>query len=262
MTVPVCILRTDGTNCDAETAYAFATHAAAKAGGRPRLVHINELRASPKKLGDYPLLVIPGGFADGDHVAAGKVLAVELVTFLRDELEDFVSRGKLVMGICNGFQVLCRTGLLPFGRIGEMSLTLAPNDSGRFECRWVDLLVEGGHPIYTRGLEGWEISLMVAHGEGKFFADGSTLKRVEEEGLVALRYASGGKRSKGYPANPNGSLNSIAGICDPTGRVFGLMPHLERSVEIFQHPNWRRNTSIQPRGLPILRNAVSFAAEL
>ena len=159
----VCILQTDGTNCDRETAYAFM-----RAGGNPRLVHINQLRARSVRLADFQILAIPGGFSYGDDVASGKILALELTTFLSDELRAFVEAGKLVIGICNGFQVLVRTGLLPFRELGKMSATLTHNVSGRFQCEWVRMVVEQGSPcVFTRGMES-EISLQIAHGEGRF----------------------------------------------------------------------------------------------
>ncbi|MSR84843.1 phosphoribosylformylglycinamidine synthase I [Candidatus Uhrbacteria bacterium] len=244
----VCILQTDGTNCDRETAYAFM-----RAGGNPRLVHINQLRARSVRLADFQILAIPGGFSYGDDVASGKILALELTTFLSDELRAFVEAGKLVIGICNGFQVLVRTGLLPFRELGKMSATLTHNVSGRFQCEWVRMVVEQGSPcVFTRGMES-EISLQIAHGEGRFFASPETLVQIEERKLVALRYA---------PHNPNGSENAIAGVCDPSGRIFGLMPHPERFVDPLQHPNWRSRWMEPPHGLKIFQNAVAAARNL
>jgi phosphoribosylformylglycinamidine synthase len=250
----ICVLRADGTNCDAETAYAFD-----KAGGQAELVHVNELRTKARNLRDYQILAIPGGFSYGDDIASGKILAVELISYLRSEIEEFVGRSDtLVIGICNGFQVLVRTGLLPFRNMGNMQATLTANDSGRFECRWVSLLPElASNCVFTKNIEG-PIELQIAHGEGKFFTDDVTLGQIEANHLVALRYAEDYKIAQSYPANPNGSLNNIAGICDQTGRIFGLMPHPERFVELTQHPNWRRSTTAQPQGLQIFQNAISF----
>lgn len=248
----VCVLRTDGTNCDEETAYAFE-----KAGGQAVRVHVNQLRDGEVHLGDYQILVIPGGFSYGDDVASGKILAIELISYLRDELEEFVSRGKLVLGICNGFQVLVRTGLLPFRTTGRMQSSLVTNDSGHFECRWITMMVEASPCVFTRKLEG-ELSLPVAHGEGKFYAPPETLAAIEAQGLIALRYSEEGKATLRYPANPNGSLNGLAGICDPTGRIFGLMPHPERFVELQQYPNWRRKKNLKPNGLPIFESAIQY----
>lgn len=254
----VCILRTDGTNCDGETFYAFE-----KAGGKCRMVHVNQLRSGEEKLSSYHILALPGGFSYGDDIHSGKVLAVELTSLLKEQLQEFVDAGKPVLGICNGFQVLVRTGLLPERKIGEINATLMHNDSGKFECRWVNLLVEPGPCIFTRGMEGAVLSIQVAHGEGKFFTDGATLEKLDAAQQVVFRYCDGGGRpTADYPANPNGSLSAIAGICDKTGRVMGLMPHPERFVERTQHPNWRRGLTGEPHGLPIFTNAVRYAREM
>ncbi len=254
----VCILRTDGTNCDVETYYAFE-----KAGGSCEMVHVNHLRTGAKKLHDYQILAIPGGFTYGDYIHSGKILSVELASFLKDQLSKFVADGKPVIGICNGFQVLVRTGLLPRGELGKVSVTLMHNDSGRFECRWVHLLVEKSNCIFTRNMEGTLVQYQVAHEEGKFYTRKETLAEIENAGQVVFRYADPdtGKATGVYPLNPNGSLNSIAGICDRTGRVLGLMPHPERFVEKFHHPNWRRGGIGEPHGVPLFRNAVEYAAK-
>lgn len=251
----VCILRTDGTNCDAETFYAFE-----KAGGECALVHVNQLRNGAEKLSRYQILAIPGGFSYGDDVHSGKILSVELTSFLKEQLLEFVDQGKPVIGICNGFQVLVRTGLLPWGEPGSIRVTLMQNDSGRFECRWVNLRVEKTNCIFTRGMEGAIVQYQVAHGEGKFYTDEKTLQDMEQAGLVVFRYAdpATGERTQTYPHNPNGSLHAIAGICDRSGRVLGLMPHPERFVETYHHPNWRRSYIAEPHGVPLFRNAVAY----
>ncbi|OAT85506.1 phosphoribosylformylglycinamidine synthase I [Desulfotomaculum copahuensis] len=254
----VCVLRTDGTNCDRETARAFDL-----AGGAPQMVHVNQLRTGEEKLAAYQIMVIPGGFSYGDDVHSGKVLAVELTSFLKEQLQEFVTAGKPLLGICNGFQVLVRTGLLPGGRTDEISAALMANDSGRFECRWIELLVENNHCLFTRGLAGRVLSFQAAHGEGKFFAREDTLAAIEQAGQVVFRYAgAGGGPAGNYPDNPNGSLHAIAGICNPGGTVLGLMPHPERFVERTQHPNWRRGETGEPHGLAIFRNAVHYAREI
>lgn len=254
----VCILRTDGTNCDRETSYAFE-----RAGGECHMVHVNQLRSGEEKLANYHILALPGGFSYGDDVHSGKVLAVELTSFLKDQLQEFVDAGKPVLGICNGFQVLVRTGLLPSRKMSDIKVTLMHNDSGHFECRWVNLVVEKTPCIFTRGLENKVVSYQAAHGEGKFYADGSMLETIETGGQVVFRYCDlTGQRTLAYPANPNGSLNAIAGICDETGRVLGLMPHPERFVEKTQHPNWRRVGFDSPHGLPLFINAVNYAREM
>ncbi len=255
----VCILRTDGINCDEETFYAFE-----KAGGDCRYVHVNQLRRKEHTLSSFHVLVLPGGFSYGDDILSGKVLAVELISFLKEQLVSFVEAGKPVLGICNGFQVLVRTGLLPDLCPGSVRATLMFNDSGRFECRWVNLLVEKSSSIFTRGLEGRLLCIQAAHGEGKFFADTSTLDTIERQHQVVFRYAGqDGSPTLEYPANPNGSLNAIAGICDPSGLVMGMMPHPERYVEVTQHPNWRRFTGhVEPHGLAIFKNAVAYAKQM
>ncbi|KUK81303.1 MAG: Phosphoribosylformylglycinamidine synthase 1 [Pelotomaculum thermopropionicum] len=251
-----CVLRTDGINCDEETFYAFE-----KAGAACRMVHVNQLRSGEEKLSAYQILALPGGFSYGDDVHSGKILAVELTSFLRERLLEFVNDGKLVLGICNGFQVLVRTGLLPDRIPGEIKVTLMSNDSGHFECRWVNLVVEHNHCVFTRGMEGSVIDVQVAHGEGKFYTDPVTMQDIENRGQVVFRYAAAdGKPSMNYPDNPNGSLNAVAGICDSTGRIMGMMPHPERYVEKIQHPNWRRmlNADNTPDGLGIFQNAVAY----
>jgi len=255
----VCVLKTDGINCDRETLYAFDL-----AGGKSQLVHINELRSGERHLGSYEILVIPGGFSYGDDVASGKILAVELNSYLGDQINEFVQRRKgLVLGVCNGFQVLVRTGLLPFGTMGKMQTTLSHNDSGHFECRWINLKMERDHVcLFLKDVDGL-VSYQVAHGEGRFFAGQPELERLEAEKLVVFRYGDRlGKQTQEYPLNPNGSLNAIAGITDPSGRILGLMPHPERFIRKEQHPNWRRIPKGEPQGLQIFKGMVSYALQM
>lgn len=250
----VCILRTDGTNCDSETYYAFN-----KAGGACELVHINQLRWGEVKLADYQILVLPGGFSYGDDIRAGKILAIELISFLKEQLQEFWQAKKPILGICNGFQVLVCTGLLPAGKLGNINTALITNESGCFECRWIKLKIENNHCIFTKGLTGKTIHLPVAHGEGKFYTDTATLNNIETNGQVTFRYVDKNDRpTQVYPDNPNGSLNAIAGLCDSTGCVLGLMPHPERFTEIFHYPDWRRNTLEEPHGLSIFSNAIQY----
>ncbi len=257
MKPPVCIIRTEGTNCDQETAWAFQ-----KCGADPQLVHINQLRNGQKNLEDYAALVIPGGFSYGDDVHSGKILAVEMTSFLKDALQNFVASKKPILGICNGFQVLVRTGLLPYTEIGHITSTLMANDSGRFECRWIRMRVSG-NSIFTQGIEGEIVNYQVAHGEGKFFAPDTTLQHIEDKDQVVFRYVDqGDKPTQQYPANPNGSLNAIAGIADPSGLVLGLMPHPERFVEVSQHPNWRRGLKREPDGIAVFQNAVRYVRNM
>ncbi len=232
----VCILRCDGTNCDEELYYAFK-----KFGGSPQYVHINELRNKSKKLTNFQILALPGGFSYGDDVASGKILAVELISFLKDEILNYINKEGLVLGICNGFQTLIRTGLLPFNNLGKMSVTMAQNESGHFECRWIRLRSEKSKCVFLNKNAGGIGEFAINSGEGRFFSDPSTIKKVEDENLVIARYIDEkGKPTQIYPANPNGSLNAIAGVCDPTGRIIGMQPHPEKFVDFTQHPNWRR----------------------
>lgn len=255
----VLVLKTDGINCDSEMADAFQT-----AGARTRTTHINELRSREVNLGDYQILAIPGGFSYGDDVRSGKILALELTSYLADQINEFVQRRKgLVLGVCNGFQVLKGTGLVPLGTMGEMQATLSSNESGRFECRQINLKIETGSAwVVAEGMKG-PISLPVAHGEGKFFAPSQTLQKIEDKKLVVMRYINDfGKPTQEYPANPNGSLNAIAAICDPSGRIMGMMPHPERFVRKTQHPNWRRMLNLEPQGLQIFEKMIVYAKQM
>jgi len=249
----VCILKADGTNCDKETAYAFT-----QAGAAVNTVLINHLRSGYETLQNYQILVIPGGFSYGDDVASGKILTVELLSFLKEELEQFLLRDTLILGICNGFQVLVRMGLLPFKKLGSMDVTLSHNDSGNFECRWVKMVVEQTSCIFTQKLEGQEILLPVAHGEGKLYTSEETINQLEQERHIPLRYSFNGKTTQDYPHNPNGSLRAVAGLCDKSGRIFGLMPHPERFVMTYHYQDWRRQTCSSPHGTIFFQNAVNY----
>src|SRR3972149_11520831 len=253
----VCILRTDGTNCDEELFYAFE-----KFGGMSEYVHVNQLRNKSKKLSSFQILALPGGFAYGDDVASGKILAVELISFLKSQLQEYINKKGLILGVCNGFQVLVRTGLLPFGKLGKMDVTLAQNESGHFECRWVNLKIETSRCVFLDDHKRQVSQLAVNHGEGKFFADTKTIKKIEDENLVVFRYVDeDGKQTQLYPQNPNGSTNAIAGICDPTGRILGLMPHPEKFVDVTQHPNWRREKITKPHGAFIFEEMIRYAQQ-
>ncbi len=255
------ILRTAGTNCDVETVYAFEL-----AGAETERVHINRILQNPSLIDSYQLLALPGGFSYGDDIAAGKILANQIVNHLGDTLQRFVAAGKPVIGICNGFQVLVKTNLLPgplAGRAGQTS-TLAHNDSGRFTDRWVNLAPRHSKCVWTEGLSD-TLQLPIAHGEGKFIpADEGVRKALWANEQVALTYtrADGSPADESFPDNPNGSIDDIAGVCDPTGLVFGLMPHPERYVDALQHPAWTSQRSLPPEGsgLQIFRNAVRHAS--
>lgn len=252
--VKVIVLRTAGTNCDLETAYAFRRHLA-----EVDLVHINEVKAKKKRLSSYHILAIPGGFTYGDDVAAGRVLANELKFKIGNELRKFIEVGKLIIGICNGFQVLVKGGLLPDVEIDEQKATLILNDSGKFEDRWVYLkAAEESKCIWTNNIDRL-IYLPVAHAEGKFITDKDALEELKNNNQIVFQYVDKDSNLAGYPANPNGSLENIAGICDKTGRILGLMPHPERFLESYHHPHWQRlSKEKEGDGNLIFKNAVNY----
>jgi phosphoribosylformylglycinamidine synthase I len=256
-TVRVLILRAPGANCDAEAQFAFE-----QAGAVAERVHINRLRENPKLLGDYQILVIPGGFTYGDDVAAGKILANQLSCYLGNALRRFRDRERLILGICNGFQALLKSGLIvPPDDEGPIA-TLAHNASGKFEDRWIHLTVNPANCPFLSGIE--QLNLPVAHGEGRLVCRSSwQLQGLIQAGQAVLRYGvpaiSG--QSPAYPWNPNGSQGDIAGLCDVTGRVLGLMPHPERHVLPTQHPRWTRlGMASAGDGLALFQNAVRYFA--
>ena len=277
------IIHATGTNRDHDVARALEL-----AGASPEIVHINALRDGAASLLDFQIMTLPGGFSYGDDLGAGKLWAVALRARLGEDLEQFISQGRPVIGICNGFQALVKSGLLPaigtrrmksasssmqsnsasWGKVpppqagvgghastsvnSAQQATLTRNESGRFECRWVEL-APGGTNIWTDGLEE-NIYCPVAHGEGRFIAPADTLAEIEQQGLVALRYVG-----SGYPANPNGSVNGIAGISNPAGNVLGLMPHPENHIVPEQHPRRHRGPQ-SGLGLKLFENGVGRAA--
>jgi len=291
----VIVLRAAGTNCDLETAYAFKKHQA-----EVDLIHINELKSKKRKLSSYHILAIPGGFTYGDDVAAGRILANELRFNLKEDLAKFIQDGKLIIGICNGFQVLVKAGLLPDCESLKQKATLTLNDSGKFEDRWVYLkkpeTPEGqaygagrnqkppkdkptgqaedsdrresraesrGNQkpdscVWTKDINEI-IYLPVAHAEGKFITDKDTLEELKENNQIIFQYVDKEGKLERYPYNPNGSVENIAGICDKTGRILGLMPHPERSIMSYHHPHWQKNQDIKEGdGKLIFKNAVSY----
>jgi phosphoribosylformylglycinamidine synthase len=224
------------------------------------LVHVNRLLERPQVIAEYQLMAIPGGFSYGDDIAAGRILANQMKHHLGEALARFIEAGKPIIGICNGFQVLVRTDLLPGaigGREGQ-TCTLAHNEGGRFIDRWVHLSGAGSRCIWTEGVG--HIELPIAHGEGKFVARDEEVRRGLREGrMIALVYARADGTAAGgeEPWNPNGSVDDIAGVCDASGLVFGLMPHPERFVDSIQHPAWTsRPAGGEGEGLRIFRNAV------
>ena len=257
MAPKVLVLRTAGTNCDYETEYAFQL-----AGAETGLIHINQLIAGRTNLNGNHILAIPGGFSYGDDVAAGILLANEIKHKLGNLLRDFVDSGKLIIGICNGFQVLVRAGLLPRlkSQIAQEA-TLAMNTSAKFECRWVHLETQETPCAFTHGLKR-RVYLPVAHAEGRFTAPSQILDQLESNRQVVFRYVSPDGGSPPYPDNPNGSDLQIAGICDPTGRIFGMMPHPERFLTRFNHPRWTRESLPEKGdGFDIFQNAVAFVQQ-
>lgn len=233
MTVRAMVLAAPGVNCDRET-----MEAARLAGAETELVHLNQLLKGNRRLDDFGMLILAGGFSYGDHLGAGAVLATTLRYRLLDDLYDFVDAGRPVLGICNGFQVLARLGLL-----GDVSL--APNVSGHFICRWVPLRVERSPCIFLRGLH--HLDLPIAHAQGRVVVE----EHWEATVLAPLRYQQ----------NPNGSVADIAGVCNDRGTILGLMPHPERYASPFQHPVWRRQEGSEPAGLALFRNAVEYVKE-
>jgi phosphoribosylformylglycinamidine synthase I len=286
----VLVITGDGLNCERETAHAFRL-----AGADPELVHIADVLSGERSLEEYQILALIGGFSNGDHLGAGTVQAVRFRHRLREPLERFVAAGRPVIGICNGFQTLVKMGILPHcaskaepncaskakpdcaskaepgrgerarGTAWEREATIMPNDSGRFEDRWVHLAVDPGSPcLWTRGLR--RLYLPVRHGEGKFVTrDAGLLRELRRSRQIVLRYADGrGRPTLRYPANPNGSEEAVAGVCDPSGLVFGLMPHPEAYHSPFNHPAWTRDAALgrplpkEGQGVALFRNAVRF----
>ena len=244
----VCVLKTDGINCDMEMAYAFET-----ANASAEIVHVNQLRDKTRGLSEFQALAIPGGFSYGDDVASGKILANELTSLLYDQLSEFADKGKPILGVCNGFQVLVRTGLLPVRNVKEQSVTLSQNESGRFECRWVDInLGKSACKFIDSDNSETEIPMQIAHGEGRFFAKSDALGSLQDNKQVVFRYADGN--------NPNGSVDDIAGICDKTGLILGMMPHPERSVAAF-HPDRSRTDLARSTANALFNNIVQFTKE-
>lgn len=263
-------MRAPGTNCDAETAHAFKL-----AGAATERWHINRVLEEPRRLGDFQVLCIPGGFSYGDDIAAGRILGNQMQHHLAKVLAEFREAGKLIIGICNGFQVLLKTNLLAAADAHGPTATLTLNDSGHFEARWVTLEVAPGNCVFLQGIERME--LPVAHGEGKFMtSDARVFEHMEAAGRMVMRYAVGTGADHPqrmvpaprlaavdtvvpYPANPNGAMGDVAGICDETGRVFGLMPHPERFVDWTQHLRWTREPAREVGdGLRVFQNAVRY----
>jgi phosphoribosylformylglycinamidine synthase len=255
--VRAIVLRSAGTNCDGETVRALE-----RAGSAVELVHLNALAADPARLADAEILVIPGGFSYGDYIAAGRVFGLEIKKRLLAPIERHVERGGLVLGVCNGFQILVELGLFEGtqARPAERSIALTDNASSRFECRWIHLRAERSACDWLE--PGTCMPAPVAHAEGRFVTrDPEALERLRANGQIALVYADAqGRDARGYPDNPNGSTANVAGICDRSGRVLGLMPHPERNLEPWNHPRWTRlATRGEGEGLGFYRALVAAA---
>lgn len=254
----VIVLRTAGTNCNAETAFAFE-----QCGAAVDEVHLERLFAGKTRLADYHIMALPGGFSYGDDIASGRIFANEMRLRLGEDIQNFIKAKKLIIGICNGFQILVKAGILPGsfepGAEEYQAATLTNNDSGKFEDRWTYLKVSG-HSVWTEGLKDI-VYIPVAHGEGKFVPmNNGVLKRLQDNGQVAFRYVRANGSRGAYPQNPNGSVDDIAGITDPSGRILGLMPHPERHFLFTQHPFWTRlgkKTKLGD-GAQVFRNGVEY----
>lgn len=250
------VAHASGTNRDRDVAYACEL-----AGCQSDIVHLNHLRSGQRRLADYQILIIPGGFSYGDALGAGRLLALDLRAYFADQVREFVAAGKPVLGICNGFQALVKAGILP----GEdVRATLTHNRSGRFECRWVNIAPAVESPcVWTHGLSE-TIQCPVAHGEGQFVPESDVaLATLCARRLIALTYCAedGTSAGRAYPANPNGSIADIAGVCNSDGNVLGLMPHPEDAVLVEQLPRWTR-ADHAGLGLPLFRNGIQYAAQL
>ncbi len=255
--IKAIVLRAAGINCDVETEYALEL-----AGAKAERMHINKIIEDKNALDQYHILVVPGGFSYGDDVAAGKILANQIVHHLFEPIQKFIEDGKLVLGICNGFQVLVKAGILPGnstdGGLRRQEVSITYNDSGKFEDRWVHLAPQTDRCIFIE--PDRYIYLPIAHAEGKVVTrDKATLEKLKADGFVAFKYVDENGKEGEYPVNPNGSVDSIAGLTDTTGRVLGLMPHPERHVRPTQHPRWTRlRDKTNGDGMTIFNNAIKY----
>jgi phosphoribosylformylglycinamidine synthase len=247
----VWVLRTAGINCDEETVFAWQ-----QAGADAQRIHVDRLIEAPGLLGDAHVMTVPGGFSYGDDIAAGTILAQQLVNHLADPIRAFIDAGGLMLGICNGFQVLLKARFLPDLDAGPPQVTLTMNDSARFEARWVTVQVETDRCCFLR--PGMRLRLPVAHAEGKIAVAGpQVVDALRDGGRIALRYGDADGRPGGYPVNPNGSIDHIAGLTDATGQILGLMPHPERHVDPMHDPLYTRTgRAHEPDGLTVFRAAV------
>ena len=258
----VLVLHLPGTNRDHD-----AAEACVHAGGAPEILSIGELLAGTRRIDEFDMIVLPGGFSYGDDLGAGRVWSLALRYALKDQIESFVSSGRPVLGICNGFQALIKSGLIPVGDKDQVwaerrPATLTHNASGKFECRWVELEPNSqSQCVFTQGLDEL-IRCPVAHGEGRVVArDESSLAALEQNSQVALRYTRSDGGAVDYPHNPNGSIHNIAGLCNPAGNVMGMMPHPEDHIWPSQHPEVHRGVGGQ-LGLVLFENGIKYAARV
>jgi phosphoribosylformylglycinamidine synthase subunit PurQ / glutaminase len=255
--VRAIILRAAGINTDLETQYTLES-----TGAKADRVHINRLIENKGLLDQYHIAIFPGGFSYGDDVAAGKIMANQVVHYLAEPVQKFIDDGKLVLGICNGFQVLVKAGILPGGNgFRQEDVTITYNDSGRYEDRWVYLEPQTDRCVFIE--PGRRIYVPIAHGEGKIVTkNAEALQKLKNDGCIAFKYVDADGQEGPFPINPNGSTESIAGLTDKTGRVLGLMPHPERYIRRTQHPHWSRlGEDLEPDGIQIFRNAVKYVRE-
>jgi phosphoribosylformylglycinamidine synthase subunit PurQ / glutaminase len=255
----VLLLRAPGTNCDLETAFAFES-----VGAEVISVHVNQLIESPAIAGNCQILCFPGGFSYGDDIAAGRILAQRLKVHVSDLVQEFCHQDRLVLGICNGFQVMMRLGIFFPGQEDSPPATLALNSQGRFEDRWVHLKNVNSNSIFLKGID--TLYLPMAHAEGRFVTSSTAAANMSATGQLGLRYCTiAGATADmplAFPENPNGAEFNVAGISDPSGRIFGLMPHPERHFDPTHHPFWTRRSQ-QPAhgdGRQIFENAISYFA--
>ena len=249
--IRVLVLRAAGINCDEEVMHCWRL-----AGAKPTLMHVNAVVDQPAMVEQFQIVTMPGGFSYGDDIAAGVILAQRMMHGLEEPLRNLIDRGGGILGICNGFQTLVRMGLLPGGESGRKQVTVTDNDSARFEARWIRLKVCTDRCVFLKA--DTVLELPVEHAEGKVVAaDETVTSMLLDEGYAAVRYVDADGRFDRYPANPNGSVAGIAGLCDITGRIFGLMPHPDRHFDHTHHPHWPRRTNQgPPDGLTVFQNAV------
>jgi phosphoribosylformylglycinamidine synthase subunit PurQ / glutaminase len=267
MTPKALILTGYGINCEEESAYVIK-----EAGGEAEVVHINDLIDGHKKLDNYQMMFFPGGFSYGDDTGSGNALANKIKNNLKEEILSFAQKDKLIIGICNGFQMLANLGLVPAldEKYGERSVALMHNKTARYDCRWVHLKMTSEKCIWTKGIDC--IHVPIAHGEGNFYAEPEVLERIKSQDQVAFKYVKpdGSEANNELPFNPNGALEDIAGICDESGRILGMMPHPERFNCFTNEDGWEKEKEKLIRegkelpkkgaGLKLFKNAVQYFA--